>query len=317
MSILIGGLQTLTQILSAGIAITAFSLLLYSLSFNLRDRVVHSFAIILVCVVIVFVGESVASVTENEYWTELWMKIQWIGLVYLPAVYLHFSDALLATTGRPSRGRRRLLVQIFYGLSTLFLITLPFSYLVGHLIADGQPVPHLARTSYTWIFTVYYALGMVLAGVNFWRAFRRTVTTTSRRRMRYLITGALAPALGSYPYLLYGSNFAEANPFTFWLAAAASNILVSILILVMAYAVAFFGVSWPDRVVKRRLFKWILRGPVTASSALAVTTIVNRVSLKYGNSYSALAPVLMVGTILLMQYLITILSPFWERWFFS
>ena len=316
MSILIGGLQTLTQILSAGIAITAFSLLLYSLSFNLRDRVVHSFAIILVCVVIVFVGESVASVTENEYWTELWMKIQWIGLVYLPAVYLHFSDALLATTGRPSRGRRRLLVQIFYGLSTLFLITLPFSYLVGHLIADGQPVPHLARTSYTWIFTVYYALGMVLAGVNFWRAFRRTVTTTSRRRMRYLITGALAPALGSYPYLLYGSNFAEANPFTFWLAAAASNILVSILILVMAYAVAFFGVSWPDRVVKRRLFKWILRGPVTASSALAVTTIVNRISLKYGNSYSALAPVLMVGTILLMQYLITILSPFWERRFF-
>ena len=50
---LLAGIQTLNQILTAGIAITAFSLFLYSLSFNLRDRVARSFAIILLCVVIV------------------------------------------------------------------------------------------------------------------------------------------------------------------------------------------------------------------------------------------------------------------------
>ena len=44
----------------------------------------------------------------------------------------------------------------------------------------------------------------------------------------------------------------------------------------MAYAVAFFGVPWPDRVVKRRLFKWLMRGPITASTVLMITTVVRR-----------------------------------------
>ena len=40
------GIITVNQILTAGIAITAFSLFLYALSFNLRDRVARSFATI-------------------------------------------------------------------------------------------------------------------------------------------------------------------------------------------------------------------------------------------------------------------------------
>ena len=59
-SMLISAFSTLNQLLTAGIAITAFSLLLYALSFNLRDRVARSFAIILVCVVIVFVGDAIS-----------------------------------------------------------------------------------------------------------------------------------------------------------------------------------------------------------------------------------------------------------------
>lgn len=312
MDLLLGALQTIAQLLSAGIAITAFSLWLYALSFNLRDRVARTFAIILVCVVIVFVGETFASVATPE-WMEIWMRVQWVGLVYLPSAYLHFSDALLATTGRPSRGRRRALVRVFYAISTLFLILIPTHYLVGPLAMDGKPVPHLERTTLTWVFAGFYSVGMVWSWVNFWRAYQRTVTSTSRRRMAYLITGALAPALGSYPYLLFGSRFAAEFPLVFWMAALLSNILVSALMILMAYAVAFFGVSWPDRVVKRRLFKWIMRGPVTASTVLAVTTITGRVVKNLGSVYAALTPVVMVATLLLMEYLITILAPYWER----
>jgi hypothetical protein len=129
--------------------------------------------------------------------------------------------------------------------------------------------------------------------------------------MVYLIGGALAPALGSFPYLLFGSDFASGHPLVFWLAAVISNILVSGLIVIMAYAVAFFGVSWPDRVVKRRLTKWVLRGPVTASTVLALTTITRRAA----EPVSLFAPVVMAGVFLLMQYFITMFSPLWERWF--
>jgi hypothetical protein len=315
MSYFIGGLEILNQLLTAGIAITAFSLLLYALSFNLRDRVARSFATIMACVVIVFVGEAITSV-EAARQMDLWYRLQWVGVIYLPAAYLHFSDALLATTGRPSRGRRRMLVRLTYLISSAFLLTLPTSLLVGPLVPDGEPVPHLERTSLTWVFALYYAGGMVWAWVNFWRAFQRTVTSTSRRRMRYLLAGALAPALGSYPYLLFGSNFAAAHPLIFWSAATLSNLMVSFLIIVMAYAVAFFGVSWPDRVVKRRLFKWVMRGPVTASTVLTATTLVGRAVSSFDRLYSAIVPVVMVGTLLLMQYLITIAAPIWERWLF-
>ncbi len=313
---LIGSLETLNQLLAAGIAITAFSLLLYALSFNLRDRVARSFAIIMVCMVIVYVGESIASISGTPEGMELWMRIQWVGIIFLPPAYLHLSDALLATTGRPSRGRRRLVVRLNYLIAAVFLVTLPFSLLVGPIVSDGKPTPHLERTPLTWVFALIYMVAMIWAWVNFLRAYNRTVTSTSQRRMRYLITGSLAPAMGAFPYLVFGSNFVGNHAFFFWLVADIINILVSILLVLMAYAVAFFGVPWPDRVVKRRLFKWVMRGPVTASTVLTVTTLVRRAGQAFGEVYTAAVPIAMVGTLLLMQYMITLLAPIWERWLF-
>ncbi len=141
---------------------------------------------------------------------------------------------------------------------------LAYGYLLGPMVMTGQPAPYLQRTIWTEIFTAYYIVIMVLAWINFGRAYRRTLTRSGRRRMIYLLAGAAAPALGSFPYLLYGSSLAGNYPFLFWGMATVSNLLVAGLIIIMAYAVAFFGVSWPDRVVKSRLFKWIMRGPVVA-----------------------------------------------------
>ena len=304
-------LQTLNQLLAAGIAITAFSLLLYALTFNLKDRVARSFAFIMACVVVVYVGESVADVVSSPRWIQVSYQLQWIGIVFLPPAYVLLSDAVLATTGRPSRGRRTKLVKVAFAISAVFLVLIPFSLLVGPLVTEDVVAPHLERTGLTWIFSIFYILCMIWAWVNFQRAYHRTVTRSGQRRMVYLIGGALAPALGSFPYLLFGSAFATGHPSVFWLAAVASNILVSGLIVIMAYAVAFFGVSWPDRVIKRRLTKWVLRGPVTASTVLALTTIARRA----GEPISLFAPVVMAGVFLLMQYFITMFSPLWEHWF--
>jgi hypothetical protein len=312
----INGLQGINELLTAGIAITAFSLLLYALSFNLRDRVARSFAIILLCVVLVSVGDAIASNSTSISQVEFWMRIQWIGILFIPSAYFHFSDALLETTGRPSRGRRRRLVRIFYVISLLFLITLPTNYLVGPLVEDLAPAPHLERTWLTWLFSFYFVSVIVLSWINFWRAYQRTVTRTSRRRMRYLLIGALAPALGSYPFLLFGSSLAINNPLLFWIAATISNLLVSVLLVLMAYAVAFFGVSWPDRVVKRRLFKWLMRGPVTASVVISLTTFLNRYGQELGLSNPVVIPIVMVTSLLIMEHLITLAAPFWERWLF-
>ena len=310
---LLAGIQTFNQILTAGIAITAFSLLIYALSFNLRDRVARSFAIILLSVVVVFTSDAVQSSVQNLDLVDLFLRLQWIGIVLLPPAYLHLSDALLVTAGRPSRGRRRWAVRGVYIISAAFLLLLSLGQLVGSLSTDTRPAIHLQRTFWTEIFTLYYIIVMVVAGANLLRAYRRMLTRFGRRRMIYLMAGATAPAVGCYPFLLYGSSVAAQFPLIFWIAATLINIVVGVLIALMAYAVAFFGVSWPDRLVKSRLFKWIMRGPVTASLALFVLALVRRAGEPFGQEYNVFVPFSVVTTVLLMEHLITIVAPWWER----
>lgn len=312
----LGGIRTLNQILTAGIAITAFSLFLYALSFNLRDRVARSFAVILLCVVAVFTTEALQDRSISIEMLDALLRLQWFGIIFLPAAYLHLSDAVLVTAGRPSRGRRRIAVRAMYMVSALFTLLLGFGALVGPLVPEGKPAPYLQRTIWTEVFTAYYIAAMIWSAVNFARAYNRMLTRSGRRRMIYLMAGAAAPALGSYPYLLFGYSLAERHQYIFWSAATAINLMVGVLVIVMAYAVAFFGVSWPDRVIKSRLMKWIMRGPVTASAALALMTVVRRTSELLGSSYNVFVPLSVVVSVLLLEHAITFAAPLWERWLF-
>lgn len=310
-------LQTVNEILMAGIAITAFSLLLYALTFNLRDRVARTFALILIFTAVVFTAEAIGSIIDAPGPLKFWLDLQWVGIVFLPSAYLHFSDALLATTGKPSRGRRRWAVRLAYLLSFGFMMGLPFSNLVGPVVVDNTPAPHLQATGFTDLMVLFYLASMVISWFNFYRAYQRTTSTASRRRMFYLITSAIAPALGAFPFLPYGPNFAARHQLIFWTLSVLLNIVVGVMLVVMAYAVSFFGVSWPDRVVKRRLFKWIMRGPFTASLTLAFATITRRAGEEAsGSVYTALVPIVTVGTVLLCEYLITLFAPLGERFLF-
>ncbi|NTW45281.1 MAG: hypothetical protein HGB14_12850, partial [Anaerolineaceae bacterium] len=71
-----------------------------------------------------------------------------------------------------------------------------------------------------------------------------------------------------------------------------------------------------DRVVKSRLFNWILRGSVTASLTLAIVTIVRRAGQAFGNPYNAFVPIVMVVTMLLSEYAITMFYPYLEKFLF-
>ena len=304
--------RSLNQVLAAGIGITALSLWFYTLTFNLRNRVTLSYAVILLSLTAAFGGKALGSAARSETLAEVWFHVQWLGVIVLPAAYLHFSDALLATTGRPSRGRRRLGVWAAYGLAAVFLGLLARGDLFGAFDA-GAPLPHYAATGWTWVFAVYYLGLMAWAWVNFARAYRRTVVRASRRRMGYLLLGALAPTLGAFPYATFLGALTQHAPLFFWFLATLSNLLTTVLLVVMAYAVAFFGVAWPDRVVRIRLFRWLLRGPVAVSTVLALTTVVRRIGEHFGKDYTVLVPLTMVLGFLLVEHLIGATEPLWEH----
>ncbi len=308
--------HTISQILTAGVAITAFSLLLYSFAYNLRERVVRAFIIILLCVTLVFTTESIAGVSQQPMLIEMMLKMKWLGIIFLPATYLHFADSLLTLTGRPSRGRRLWSVRLIYAFSVFLAALLPFNIIVGPYVESGLPAPHLARTIFTDLFAIYYIGVMAVAGSVLYRAFQRTVTKTSRRRMIYLLAGATAAAVGTFPYMLYGSGVFSKVPIIYYMLVSLSSIGVAGFLVVMTYSVAFFGVTWPDRLVKSRLFKWFLRGPFTASIVLAITTIIRRLGVIWDEANNAFVPISMVGMILLIEYIITLLAPIWERLIF-
>ncbi len=313
---LISILKTIAEILTAGVAITAFSLFLYALAFNLQDRVAKSFVLILLTVALIYTSETISATSSNPYLTLWWLRLKWAGIVFLPATYLSFADSLLTLTGRPRTWQRRLVLWAVYVISFVSLVLILTNTLVGALIEDAQPSPYLARTIYTNIFAGYYAVVMIIAGFYMVNSINRAITKTGRRRLWYLLLGATAPAIATYPFLFSGTYLFSEFPIIFWILLIIDCILVATFLVIMAYSVAFFGVTWTDRVVKSRLFKWLMRGPVTASLTLGVTTITRRIGELFGDVYTGFVPLTMVITILLFEYLITILAPFWEKWLF-
>ena len=308
MSLLINGLATLNQILVAGISITAFSLLLYALTFNLRDRVARSFAALLAFVSIVFFCDAVVSTLTGAApgAADVWLRLQWIGIAFIPATYLHFSDALLTIVGQPSRGRRRLSIRLLYLIASMFLMAAAFTEV---LVADGvveSDAAHLRAGPLFLVFLAYCVGSLTWAAWNFLRAYRRTQTSTTRRRMIYLIISAAAPPLGTFPFLLIAGRTAALHPLIFWTIVLATNFAVAGLLVVMAYTVAYFGVTQTDRVVKGRLFQWLLRGPVVASTVLAVYVIVNRYGPHLRFYDPRVLPFLVITVLLLLQFLITL-----------
>ncbi|HMK09316.1 MAG TPA: histidine kinase N-terminal 7TM domain-containing protein, partial [Anaerolineales bacterium] len=316
MDLLNGSLRVLNEILVAGNAITAMALLLYALTFNLRDRVSRTFALVMGCVAWIGLTDVLAATAIGPDEVEAWLRVQWLGIAFIPATYMHFSDALLEATGRPSRGRRFWAVRLAYGLGLVcFLLAAAPPLLLDKLDQAGG-VDYLTSGMLFPLFLLFFFGSLAIAGSYLLRAYRRSRTTTSRRRMRYLLLGAAGPILIAYPFLTAGGPFLMQWPLVFWTAQTLINLLVVVQIILMAYAVAYYGISYPDRVVKSRLFQWLLRGPVVASTVLAVTVIVNRASERIGWEGSRLVPLAMVTTLLLLQYAITLVRPSVERWLF-
>jgi len=196
-ALLTSGLKLANQVLSATVVLTAFSLLIYLLTHNLRSPVARAFCALLGSVLIVYAGDVVlyeASVST----VERWLKFQWIGIALAPAAYLHFSATVLRTTNLRSR-TREILILVGYVLSLGFLGLVFFTPWV---VYDGVYVPqqsHLAAGPLFWAFALYFVITVAWGAVNIRRARQRCLTRASRRRMTYLELAFFGPGLGVFP----------------------------------------------------------------------------------------------------------------------
>jgi len=299
-------------ILSSTIVILAFSELIYMLTHNLRSEVARGFCALLACVLVVYSGDIIVPRVTTPSAANMWLRFQWLGISFVPAAYLHFSDALLRTTNARSR-RRRCLVIASYFLSAFLFGLAAFTELVVYDGRFAPPISHLAAGPLFWLFAVYFVLTVLYGVWNLYRAWRRCLTAASRRRMAYLGISFAAPGLGVFPYLIVSGMAGLISPQVVLLLSLAGNLGVAAMLVVMAYSVAYYGVLTPDRVVKHTFIHYLLRGPFVGICVIVVMLVIPKMEEILGLPRDTVLIFAVVGEIVLLQLLINLAKPWIDR----
>ncbi len=306
-------LLTVNETLTASNAIIAVSLLLFNLTRNLTNRVAKSSAVVLACVTFAYVSDSFIALGPDNAAHEIASRLQWIGIAFIPAAIYHLSDALLATTGLPSRGRRRRVIRILYLIGASFLLAVAFSDSLVQFVEAQDAVSIQAGGAFL-VYLLYFALASGFAFNNVQRARKRCLTQSTARRMAYLQIAFLTPAIGIFPYSIILPAGAEFTVFGL-LVINTANIIIILMLFFLSYPLYFFGSDIPDRLVKKQLLDFLLRGPATGLIALAMMNFTAQATRILSLPGEALAPPAIVGAVLLWQWFVSLASPYVEKIF--
>ncbi len=304
-------LQSLNETLTAAIVVISASMFLYNLTRNLRNRVARTSGIVLACVTAVYVADVFIALKPGPRTLEAILRLQWIGIALMPAAMFHLSDALLATTGLPSRGRRRRIARILYLIGTLFIILTSFTDVLIRPVLRPATAIILPGAVFP-IYLIYFVGATGVAFVNVQRARQRCLTRSTRRRMAYLQFALLTPALGIFPYsALLGLS--ETDSVAMLFLVNLSNLVIILMLLFLSYPLSFFGTRVPDRVVKADLLRFVLRGPATGLLALTVIIFMTPAIRVMGLPGDSLMPFAVVAVVLLWQWLVALTLPWLEK----
>lgn len=307
-------LSGINEILAAGIVIIATSLLLYNLTRNLNNRVARTSGAVLASVTFAYVVDVFLTLGPNEDMALAVARLQWIGLAFIPSSLFHLSDALLATTGLPSRGRRRLVVRILYLISAFFTLSATLS---DSLAVPVQTINGIVMDAEIFslfpVYATFFLICCFATFVNLNRARQRCLTVGSKRRMAYLQFAILTPAMGIFPYsaLLPVSDDIS---LVIQLFVNIANIIVIIMLIFLSYPLSFFGSDVPDRVVKIELLRFLLRGPGTALVALGIIVAIGRVPDILSLATQDFLPFGVIAGVLFWQWMIHLALPYLENW---
>ena len=304
--------QLINTVLTSGIVIFSSALLLYLVFYNPRNNVARSFAALLACVLVTYFVDLALIGVEDLRAATSWLRFQWVGIAFTPAAYLDFSHSLLTITGARSR-LRDVAVRASYLLSALLLLGVTFSDLVVQSGALAPSAPHLLPGALFPLFVIYYFAAVGWGATNVLWARRRCLTSTSRRRMTYLTATFAAPAAGVFPYLLIAGWSPTIHGLTFWVILVLGNVAVGLMLVLLAYSVAFFDALIPDRAIKHRLVRFLLRGPLVATLAIVIIVAASKAEGWLGLPSRRVMIFGVVGVILLLQLGIELAKPLIDR----
>lgn len=254
------------DVLTAGVGATAFAMGLYLLFYNRESRVARAFIGLLGCVSLVYLVDLLLTNIASPERAALLLRVQWVGIAFTPLCYLEFvrSIRLLVRRDHFPAWLQPASLGLSAGTATLALLT---DWVVRE-VAVTAGATHLRPGPLFFPFAVLFAIAALWGLWETLTARRLCYTHAARRRMAYLIAGFIAPALGVFPYLLLTSWPRIVPGALLWLFLILGNLAVAGMLALMAYSVAFIGALTPNRAIKHRLVRFLLRGPATVIVAL-------------------------------------------------
>jgi hypothetical protein len=296
------------DVLTAGVTATAFALALYLFFYNRSSRVTRAFGGLLACVIEVYLMDLLLTNIKGVEQAGILLRLQWIGIAFTPPLYLEFVRSIRRSVRRdhfPAWLR-----PVSFGLSGLVAaLALATDWVVAET-TRSVGVYHMHPGA------LFYPFAFVFIVVAVW-GLRETLyarklcyTHTARRRMAYLSIGFIAPAMGVFPYLLLAGWPAAVVPGGFLLLLVViGNVAVAAMLVLMAYSVAFFGTLTADRVIKHRLVRFLLRGPLTVILALIAFGLGLVVEPMLGLGEYSFSLVAMAGAVILTQLGVELSKP--------
>lgn len=295
------------DVLTAGVAATAFALVLYLFFYNRESRVATAFSGLLTCVIIVYLVDLLLANGVDPAYAGVFLRFQWVGIAFTPPFYIEFVRSIrLSVMEDHFPGWLRFVS--FLGSGVVALLAILTDVVVNdHIVSAGAVHLHPG--------VLFYPFAFVFVCVTLWglreavAARRRCYTHAARRRMAYLSISFFAPAMGVFPYLLLIGWPAVLPTTLLWVLLIIGNVAIAAMLVLMAYSVAFIGALTPDRVIKYRMVRFLLRGPLTAIVALVVFGIGVTLEPALGLGRYSLSLVAMAGTVIAMQLGIELAKP--------
>jgi len=295
------------DVLTASLGATALALVLYLLAYNRSSRVAQTFIGLLGCVVVVYLTDLLLTDFIGLDNAEGLLRLQWLGIAFTPPLYLEFVRAI-----RQSVLRDRFptwLRPVSFSLSTLIAATALYTDLVVRSDLLSAGAYHLQPGPLFYPFAALFAIVALWGFRETLYARKRCYTRTARRRMAYLSIGFVAPAMGVFPYLLLAGWPASVSSGVLHIFLILGNIAVGAMLVLVAYSVAFINTLMPDRVIKHRMVRYLLRGPATAILALVAFGVGLTLEPMMGLGQYTLSLVALAIAIILSQLVIELSKP--------
>lgn len=295
------------DVLTAGVAATAFALVLYLFFYSRESRVSSMFSGLLTCVIVVYLVDLLLANGVDPARASLFLRLQWLGIAFTPPFYIEFVRAI-----RQLVLEDRFPTWLRFASFILGGIVMLLAGFTNVLVSDqtiSAGAAHLRPGPFFYPFAVFF-VGIALWGLRATLAARRRCYThAARRRMAYLSISFVAPAMGVFPYLLLIGWPTVLPSAMLWVLLIVGNVAVATMLALMAYSVAFIGALTPDRVIKYRMVRFLLRGPVAAILALIVFGFGVTLEPALGLGQYTLSLVVMAGTVIAVQLGVELSKP--------